>query len=128
MVPSRTLSDARILLQLLKENCGVRLKTLENSKFGAGKSKTNLRGRIGDGSGAGSGVSDGVMRVRLEPDLVTVVVSHLLADCGVHSRIPAASFPFSFLPAAPPHGPDAQECVGGVKRADRWPIRLKSIV
>lgn len=70
---------------------------------------------IVEGSGSSSGVSDGVMRVRLEPNLVTVVVSHLLSDSGFHSRIPAASFPFSFLPAAPPHGPDAQECVGGDK-------------
>lgn len=42
MVPSRTLSDARILLQLLKENCGVRLKTLENSQVRGRKVQNKL--------------------------------------------------------------------------------------
>lgn len=88
---------------------------LETPSLGKKKFQTNF-GKMIDDSGTGSDVSDGVMRVRLKSDLGSVVVSHLLSDSGVHSRIPAASFPFSFLPAAPPHGPDAQECVGGVKR------------
>lgn len=75
-----------------------------------------------DDSGTGSDVSDWVMRVRLKSDLGSVVGSHLLSDSGVHGRIPAGSLSFSFLPAAPPHRPDAQECVGGVKRVpiDGW--------
>lgn len=87
---------------------------VETPSLGRDKFQTNF------GSGAMPQepvlVSDGAMRARLKSDLGSVAVSHLLSDFGVHSRIPAASFPFSFLPAAPPHGPDAQECVGGVKR------------
>lgn len=52
------------------------------------------------------------MRVRLEPGLV--VVYHLLSGSGVHRRILAASQSFFCPPAAPPYGPDTQECVGGV--------------
>lgn len=112
MVPSRTLSDDQIHPRR-NQRCLVvdwKHQVWERHKV------PNKLGRTADVSGSGSDVSDGVMRVRLKSGLASGVVSHLLSDSGLHSRIPAASFPFSFLPAAPPHGPDAQECVGGVKR------------
>lgn len=56
------------------------------------------------------------MWVTLEPGLV--VVYHLLSGSGVHRRIPAVSQSFFCPPAAPPHGPDTQECVGGVTHTD----------
>lgn len=66
-----------------------------NSKSGKAKVPNKLGKAMGD-SGAGSDVSDGAMRVRLKSALGPDVVSHLLSDSGVHSRVPAASF-FPFL-------------------------------
>lgn len=46
MVPSRTLSDDRLPLELLKENCSVRLETLETPSSGQGSPKQTCEGRL----------------------------------------------------------------------------------
>lgn len=45
-MPSRTPSDDRILLELLKENCGVGLKTLKPPSSGQESPKQTWEGRV----------------------------------------------------------------------------------